>query len=244
MADRFEPGAVAFARDQSAEITPTRDGRSFTLWWQKPDFDPAHDTVFVSMHGHQGWAMKDFQVWHPKLQDRRYAFLGIQWWYGRSAESIGYAKPREIYGWIRDELEKRGIPKKHVIFTGFSMGSANSYAVTFLDRMQAEPYFAITISNAGYLEADYPPNRGFLDKRGGPTPFAGAHWILYCAEKDEQRPQTCENMVHTKETLEELGATVEKFIRDPSSGHGGFMKTQNHGPALDLADRIIADESR
>lgn len=241
LAERFEPAASGFAAKTGAEITPTRDGRSYTLWWQPSGFIPERDTVFVSLHGHGGWAQKDFEVWHPHLKGRGYAFLAIQWWYGRSMESIGYAKPREIYGWIREALEARGIPKRRVIFEGFSMGSASSYAVTFIDRRQPEPYFALTISNAGEMAEDFPPNRGFLDKRDGPMPFAGAHWILYCGEKDEQRKESCEKMQWTKDQLEERGATVDLFIRDPEGGHGGFMNPKVLEPALDLADRIVEE---
>lgn len=236
---RFEPEAFAYAEREGAKIIPTKDGRSFVLVWLPEGFDAKKDIVLVSTHGHQGWAPRDFQVWHKHIGPRRWAFIGIQWWYGRSAEPIGYAKPKDIYPWIVEALEERGVPRGHVIFTGFSMGGANSYAVTFLDRLKPDPYFGLTISNAGYLEEDYPPNKGFLDGRHGSTPFQGAHWILYCAEKDEQRPQSCENMERTKITLEKLGATVERFIRDPQNGHGGFMKDENNKPALDLAETIL-----
>lgn len=240
LSKQFEPDAYEYTVKNSAEISPVKDMQSFVVWWQPEQFNRKESTVFVSLHGHGGWATKDFSVWFPKLQNRGYAFLSIQWWYGRSMESIGYAKPREIYRWIREELERRGIPPGHVIFQGFSMGSANSYAITYLDRRQEIPYFAVTISNAGEMESDFPPNRGFLDKRDGPTPFAGARWILYCGERDQERPNSCEKMEWTKEQLEERGAAVDKFIRDPSGAHGGFMKPENCGQALDLADRIIA----
>lgn len=193
----------------------------------------------VSIHGHQGWATKDFQIWHKHLRRKGWGFIGIQWWYGRSAESVGYAKPKDIYPWIVEALEELGVPKGNVVFTGFSMGGANSYAVTFLDRQQETPYFGITISNAGAMEEDYPPNRPFLEKRTGPEPFKGANWILFCAEHDEQRPTSCEVMEWTDQQLKELGATVHKFIRNPVGGHGGFMKDDICDPTLDLAEKIV-----
>lgn len=244
LSEQEQPEAVRFAEGLGAKTLPFRDGRSFGLWWEPEGFDPARDTVFVSLHGHGGWAARDFQVWHPHLKDRGYAFLAIQWWYGRSMESVGYAKPRDIYDWIVEVLKDKGVPPGHVIFEGFSMGSANSYAVTFIDRRQETPYFAVTISSAGEMEADFPPNRGFLDERDGPSPFLGAHWILYCSEKDRSRPQSCEKMQWTKEQLEQRGATVDKFIRDPGGSHGGFMAPEVCGPALDLADRLVKNNGK
>ncbi len=235
-----QPGAYEFSRKMKAEFVPVQDGRTFFVWWAPEGFNPKTSTVFVSLHGHAGWAARDFEVWYPKLKDRGYGFLALQWWYGRSAESNGYAKPMDIYKWIREELERRGIPPGHVIFQGFSMGSANSYAVTYIDRRQKTPMFAVTISNAGEMEADFPPNRGFLDKRDGPRPFAGAHWIIYCAEHDNERANSCQKMEWTKQQLEERGAVVDQFIRDPQGGHGGFMQSRNYVTALDLADTLVA----
>ena len=156
-------------------------------------------------------------------------------------ESKGYGKPNDIYPWITDELEKRGIPRKHVIFEGFSMGSANSYAVTYLDHTQPEPYFAVTISNAGQLEDNFPPNRMFLEKRES-KPFTGVHWIIYCGDKDAQHG--CVPMSQTKQELESLGATIDEFIQDPEGDHGGFMHHSDMTDrALSAADRIIAAEA-
>ncbi len=242
LSKQFEPKSVEFAAQQGAQIIPTQDGRSFVLWWKPANFDPKQNTVLVSLHGHGGWVQKDFQIWFPRIKDRGYAFLAIQWWYGRSMESIGYAKPNDIYPWIKEALQAQGIPPGHVIFEGFSMGSANSYAVTYLDRLEPSPYFAVTISNAGAMEPDFPPNRAFLDQPEGAKPFEGVHWILFCAERDEQHPESCDHMEKTKVALVARGATIEQFIRDPQSGHGGFMKPTNHGPVLDLADQLVAKQ--
>ena len=244
MGQRFEPRALEYMKREGAEIIPTQDGRSFWVWWAPEGFDPKEDTVFVSLHGHQGWATKGFQVWHPRLKGRKLAFLGIQWWYGRSAEWNGYAKPRDIYPWIQEALAAKGIPPGHVIFEGFSMGGANSYAVAYFDKLQTTPYFAVIISNAGAMEADFPPNRPLLEQIGKSTPLAGAHWILYCSENDEQREKACEKMQWTYEQLKTLGATVEQFTRDPVGPHGGFMVPNISGPALDLAQKIVRESKR
>ena len=237
LSKRSQPQAYSYAMQQGAKIIPTKDGRSFVLVWLPPGFDAKKDPVFVSLHGHGGWAVKDFHVWHKHVAKKNLAFIGIQWWYGRSMESIGYAKPDDIYRWITESLEDLGVPRGRVIFEGFSMGSANSYAVTYLDRRQGTPYFGVTISNAGQLEDNFPPNKAFLDGRGGPKPFDGARWIIYCGEKDSQHG--CGPMRETKEELEGLGAVIDKFIQDPNGDHGGFMKDDQCEPALDLAKSIV-----
>ena len=74
-----EPGAYNYTVREGATIVPTSDGRSFIVWWQPDNFNPATDTVLVSLHGHGGWATKDFQVWHSHLKNRGYAFMAVQW---------------------------------------------------------------------------------------------------------------------------------------------------------------------
>lgn len=219
-----------------AQIIPVDNNRSFVVWYAPSDFDPKTDTVLVSLHGHGGWATKDFTVWKPLLDSRHYAYVGIQWWFGRSLESEGYYKPDMIYGLIRDELVAQGIPPGHVIFEAFSMGSANSYAVTAFDRWESSQYFAVTISNAGPYESDFPPNAKI------PTysekPFEGVHWILYCAGKDEEHG--CDKFSGTKTFLDSMGATIDLFIQDPTGGHGSFMiNPSNANKALDVADGLI-----
>ncbi len=240
LARKSDPRAFEFSQSL-ADITPTEDGRSFTVWWQPKYFDAGKDTVFVSLHGSAGWATKGFSIWQPRIEERGYAFLGIQWWFGSGGAAEDYASPRDIYGWITAELRKRGIPAKHVIFSGFSRGSANSYAVTYLDTLEDEPYFAVTIANAGAMEEGYPPNREFLEFTRDTQPFFGTHWILYCSENDEQRPGSCGQMQWTQSTLEDLGGHVEKFFRDPEGPHGGFMHPLYLDEALDVSDRLVSE---
>lgn len=241
LSEKQEPAAMKFVREKGGSFFPVSSGRSFVVWWAPEGFDAKRDPVLVSLHGHAGWAAKDFEVWYPYLKERKFAYLGIQWWFGRSMEIFGYAEPREIVRWAREALEQRGIPKKHAVLQGFSMGSANSYAVTFIDRRQTEPYFAVTISNAGQLEDDYPPNRGFLSGPQSDRPFAGARWILYCGEKDPQHG--CGPMKETREKLESLGAVIDAFIDDPQGDHGGFMRRKHAGYALDLSEKIMKEEN-
>lgn len=241
LAREWPDSAYAYAEKNGAQIEETSDGISFTAWWHPENFDPKTGIVLVSLPGHQGWATRDFSVWHKKkiLQQRGYAYLGIQWWYGRSTESVGYAKPDSMYRWIVEGLERHGIPKGHVIFTGFSRGGANVYPVTARDHSSGNDYFAVTIANAGAMEANYPPVREMFEGRYGKKPLAGTKWLLYCSLNDEQRERACEKMAQTKQWLEDFGAEVPLFIQDSVGQHGGFMAPSMHNQFLDLAEEIV-----
>ncbi len=240
LAQEKESGAWAYVQQQGASIEAVGPGTSFAVWWQPENFDPKTGIVFVSLHGHAGWATRDFEVWHKIMKQRGFAYAGIQWWYGRSMESEGYAKPDMIYRWIREVLEKHGAAPGRVIFLGFSMGSANSYPVAVRDRASGNPYFAVSIADAGPMEKDFPPVAEMFAGRFGTKPLEGSSWILYCSMKDQPN-HACGPMGQTKEWLEGFGARVPLFLQDPVGDHGGFMKAPNYSQALDLAEKIVND---
>lgn len=243
LAQTTQDASYAEAVAKGAEIVPVDQNRSFVVWWAPENFDVTTGTVVVALHGHGSWATRDFTVWYPELTQRQYAYLGIQWWFGRSLESDGYYKPDMIYGLIRDELEKRGVQPGNVIFQGFSMGSANSYAVSAFDKWEGPGYFGVNIANSGPYESDFPPNAKiptYAEK-----PFDGSHWILFCGEKDynESGPHAgffCDGMEATQTWLLSMGATVDLFIQDPTGDHGSFMMNKmNVNQALDLAATLL-----
>lgn len=242
LAQEQEGESWAYAQAQQAVIETAGPGTSFAVWWQPENFDPASGITFVSLHGHGGWATRDFSVWHKIIEKRGYAYLGIQWWYGRSMESEGYAKPDMIYRWITEVLEKHGVAEGRVIFLGFSMGSANSYPVTARDHASENPYFAVSIADAGPMEQDFPPVAEMFAGRFGEKPLQGTPWILYCSMND-QPAHGCGPMAKTKEWLEGFGAEVPLFIQDSKGGHGGFMQKPNYDQALDLAEKILKKET-
>ncbi len=168
-----------------------------------------------------------------------WAHLAVQWWYGRSAEAHGYARPNAIYPWMIEAFQKHGVEPGRVIFQGFSMGSAISYAMTFLDQQADKLYFAVTISNSGSMADDYPPNRPFLSGEAGEKPFLETHWILYCSEHDEEQKNACNRMEWGAQQIEKLAGVVELFIRDPRGPHGGFMRPENLKRAMDLAATFV-----
>lgn len=217
-------------------------GNTFGVWWQPEDFDAANDTVLVSLGGHAGWATRDFSVWYPHIAERGYGFLTLQWWLGRSLENAGYYEPEEMYAMIRQVLAEKGIPPGHVIFQGYSMGSARSYGITALDSVGGK-YFAVTISNSGVWEDDYPITADIIAGKYGAQPFAGIDWILYCAVNDEEHPDwnKCEKMDTTQTNIEKYGGKVDLYIKDETGSHGSFMvNSDNVRRALDVADDILS----
>lgn len=228
------------ATDAGAEVIEVDNNRSFVVWWQPEGFDPKTDTVVVSLGGHAGWATRDYVVWKDLLEERGYAFLSVQWWFGRSLESAGYYQPNVIYGLIRDTLRTKGVTPGNVIFQAYSMGSANSYAVTGFDRWEGDQFFAVTIANSGVYEADFPPNAKL------PTysdqPYANTNWILYCATHDEEHPSwnECQSMDKTQSQIEAWGGDVALYIKDSVGTHGSFMMNKaNANQALDVAETFL-----
>ncbi len=238
----------AFAETHGAEIISVDDNKSYAIWWQPEGFDPASDTVLVSLGGHGGWAVKDFALWYPEVNQRQYAFLGLQWWFGRSLESNGYYEPDQIYEIISAQLAEHNITSRNVIFQGFSMSSARSYAITLLDTLCGREKFGVTIANSGQWEDDYNSNKDVLEGTYGEAPYAGTHWILFCGDQDNNEfatayPHVCDGMTHTQDVLTKYGGTVDLFIKDPDGDHGSFMLNKaNRSTALNLADQILTQD--
>ncbi len=140
MARRMDAESLADLQNIGAVVEETSDRRSFVVWRASEHFDPSTGIVLVTLHGHQGWASRDTVVWDDEIRSRGWAQLAVQWWYGRSAEEHGCARPDDIYRWMVEALRDHRVDPGRVVFQGFSMGSAVSYAVTFLDRQAATSY--------------------------------------------------------------------------------------------------------
>lgn len=236
----------AFADQKGAEIIPVDNNMSYAVWWQPENFDASTGTVVVSLHGHGDYAIQDFKVWYPELAQRNVAYLGLQWWFGRSLENEGYYEPDRIYSLIAEQLEAKNITAGNVIFEGFSMGGARSYGVALYDKACGNNYFGVNIANSGPWEDGYPLYAEILTKQYGETPFEGTHWILFCGDQDEnefattQVTHVCDGMENTKQRLEDMGGTVNLFIQDPTGNHGSFMiNSDNVDEAMDEAEKIL-----
>ncbi|MDO8736162.1 MAG: hypothetical protein Q7K29_03665 [Thermoleophilia bacterium] len=235
------PERYDFAVAQGAQFVPTSDGRSFYVLWTPKDFASASlRPMIVTLHGHGSWALDEFYLWQPYAEQRGYGIIALQWWFGGGEAVSDYYAPDEISDIFEKELTNQKIEPGKALFHGFSRGSANSYVVTALDR-EGSRFFGLTISNSGGMVSNYPPNIEIINGRFGAAPFSGAHWVMYCGEKDQNPARDgCSAMQAARETVTGLGATVDLFIDDPAGGHGGFHRNPaNVNQALDVFDQLI-----
>jgi len=228
---------------KGAEIKNTSDNQSFTVWWQPAGWKPTNG-VIVGLHGHDNFATIEAALWQPYAEKHGYAILALQWWFGAGELASDYYRPDQMYPLITTLLAGKGVKPGTVLFTGFSRGSANSYAVAALDNnASGSKYFGLVLSNSGAAEGDYPPNQQIAGGAYGSKPFGGMRWAMYCGEKDPD-PTTsgCPGMLASKDWVLRYGATMLLFIDDPSGDHGGFMlNSSNVETALATYANVLAN---
>jgi len=235
------PERYDFAVAKGAQFVPTSDGRSFYVMWTPKDFESAaRRPMIITLHGHGSWALDEFYLWQPYAEQRGYGIIALQWWFGDGEAVSDYYQPDEIYAIFEKGLKDQRIEPGKALFHGFSRGSANSYAVTAIDR-QASRFFGLTISNSGGMVSNYPPNIDIINGKYGAVPFEGAHWVMYCGEKDTNPSRDgCVAMQAARDSVTGLGATVDLLIDDPARGHGGFhSEPANVNRALDVFEQLI-----
>lgn len=230
---------VKYALDNGAQIGLTPEGKSFYLLWYPEGTNPGEPLpMVVTMHGHDGWAFDDFNVWHTHLKERGYGFLAIQWWLGKGESINDYLLPNEIYRTIDDVLRRENVKPGTALLHGFSRGSANIYPVAVMDRSLQNNYFALFIANAGKANSGYPPIDEIDSGRFGARPLEGSHWVTFAGGKDTEPDRDgIPGMREAGEWIKRHGGTVDLAIEDPEGDHGGFhRRPQNCRAALDVFD--------
>ena len=214
----------AFLVGKGAEFRNTSDNQSFTVWWQPAGWTPSAG-VIVALHGHGAYASSEAALWLPHAEKHGHAVLALQWWFGGGEATSDYYSPDRMYPLLSTLLTGKGTRKGTALFTGFSRGSANSYAVAALDNaLGGSRLFGLVLSNAGTAATGYPPNQQIAAGAFGPTPFGGMKWAMYCGEKDpDPTINGCIGMRAAKDWVVRYGATMLLFIDDPTGDHGGFM---------------------
>lgn len=240
-ARQANPERYEFAVEQGAQFAPTPDGKSFYVLWTPPGFSKAQlRPMIITLHGHASWAFDEFFLWYPYAEQRGYGIMALQWWFGGGEAIHDYYLPQEMYPVFERVLLDLAIAPGTALLHGFSRGSANSYALTALDRQQRQ-FIGLTISNAGGLARDFAPNLDILNGRFGAMPFQGAHWVMYCGGQDPNPDRDgCQAMQAARDVVTGYGAIVDLFIQDPTGDHGGFQRNPaNVNQALDVFDRLI-----
>jgi len=218
-----------------AEVVPTQDGRSFFMVWEPQALKGKPHKWIVSLHGSNGFATKDLEIWNPFLKDRNLGIISLQWWFGGGEKTQDYYSPFDLYREIDLLMRRMGIKPGDAMLEGFSRGSANIYAVAALDRNKGQRYFSLFVANSGRASLDYPPTRAVDTGKFGDMPYKGSRWITSCGERDTNPDRDgCPGMRRTGEWLKKLGAEVAFAIEDSSEGHGAFHRNpRNVNRALD-----------
>ena len=232
------PQRYQFALDQGAQIAPTRDGKSFYVWWTPQNSSGA---VIATLHGHGSWAFDEFSLWHPFAALRGHAILALQWWFGGGEQPDDYYLPREMYPIFETILRQQKIQPGKALLHGFSRGEANIYALQGFDRDMRNNLFGLTIANAGMASPDFPPNLEITSSKFGADVYAGTHWVMYCGERDPNPNRDgCPAMRQTRDWVTKFGGTVDLLIEDKNGDHGGFHRNPaNVNAALDVFDRLV-----
>lgn len=226
-----------FALDHGARFVTAPDARAFYIIWYPPGASAAEPPPMIAtIHGHGSYAFDEFFLWQPYAQERGYGIIALQWWFGTGEKMEDYYLPHEVYEVFASAFTAEHIRPGTVLFHGFSRGSANSYGVTAIDNSLGQPYFALTISNAGKPGLDFPINGDIVNGKFGDQPFAGAHWVMVCGMHDPHPDRDgCDGMREARDWVIQYGATVDLLIEDPNGDHGAFhMNPDNVNAALDV----------
>ncbi len=236
-----------FALEHGARFVTTPDARAFYIVWYPPGADTAEPPpMIVTLHGHGSFAFDEFFLWQPYAEERGYGIIALQWWFGEGEKMEDYYLPHEIYEVFASAFTAEHVQPGTVLFHGFSRGSANSYGVTAIDTSLGQPYFALTVSNAGKAGTDFPINVDIANGKFGSQPFAGAHWVMVCGLHDPHPDRDgCPGMREARDWVTLFGGTVDLLIEDPTGDHGAFhMNPDNVNAALDVFAERLAQAAR
>ncbi len=176
-AQSSDPTRYTGAISKGASFAYTSDNRSFYGWWQPAKWTPSAG-VIVALHGTGGYATSELYLWLPYAETRGHAVLTLSWWFGSGDSTADYYTPSEMYPLLSGILKAKGVGSGQALFTGFSRGSANSYAVAALDYASTgQRHFGLVLSNAGGAAVDYPPNKEIRRFPAAFIPMVRKFWL-------------------------------------------------------------------
>jgi hypothetical protein len=197
------------------------------------------------MHGTEGSAERDYEVWKPFIVDTTYALATLNWWDGSGDQTSDYSTPETMIKQIHDFLTAQGYTAKDlIVYEGFSRGSANSYPIVAHDRASSSPMIDVAISSSGGAQPTYydMTTKTIATQASKPTIFKGVYWILACGGKDENPTRDgCEAMETSKKFVTAKGGNVLGVLSDPNGTHGALTtsKLDLVGQAFDLIDGVF-----
>lgn len=181
--------------------------------------------ILITLHGTEGSAERDYEIWKPLVKDKGYALAALNWWDGSGDKTSDYSNPQAINTQIHDFLRGQGYTERDVVvLEGFSRGSANTYPIAAYDRAGGNPLIDVVVSSSGGFQNDYfAVTTKAVDAKARGQIFSGLYWILSCGGRDKnQNRDGCGGMEKSQAVVANKGATVLGFLSDPNSGHGAL----------------------
>jgi hypothetical protein len=229
------PDAYRAARAVGARIAATPDGRSFYVQW--PPTGRGGRTI-VTFHGYLSTAFDGFGQWQAEAARQGYRLIAIHWRLGRTSHDS--YQPPAMLTQARILLRRAGVAPGQALVHGYSSAASRMYGLAALDRRAARPTFALYIGDAGGALRTFPMWRQVFGGPPAARPLRGSHWVLFCGGRDPDPNLTgCPIMRRTRTLVRARGGTVDRFIVDPRTSHGGFHQNPaNQRAALAVFARL------
>lgn len=197
--------------------------------------------IIITLHGTEGSAQTDYEVWRPFVEKTDFALAALNWWDGSGDSITDYSTPEKMNSYIHDFLSAQGYTKNDlVVFQGFSRGSANSFSIVAFDQASSNPLIKVAVSSSGSVEPGYfTSTTSAISNRINTTNiFSKVGWILACGGKDANPNRDgCPAMEQSKQFVTSEGATVLGLLQDANAGHGA-LTTSSLGLAGQMFDLI------
>ena len=228
---KTQPQAKQKAADSAATIDSpqkiaTKDGKQYFYYGAPAGQNNASPKkVLITLHGTEGSAEKDYEIWEPFIKETKFALASLNWWDGSGDKTTDYSTPESMSSQIQEFLSSQGYAQSDlVVFEGFSRGSANSYSVVANDRASTSPVIDVAVSSSGGVETSYYNlTTKAVSAQQQAKIFAGVYWILACGGKDPNLARDgCAAAETAKTFVSGKGATVLGILSDPNGGHGAL----------------------
>lgn len=190
--------------------------------------------ILIILHGTEGSAERDYEIWKPFVASTDYALASLNWWDGSGDTTADYSSPTDVNSQINDFLTSQGYTKNDiVVYEGFSRASANSFSVVALDRASSNPMIDFAVSSSGGVETNYfNSTTSSISTTAKAKIFSGVYWIMACGDLDENPARDgCQSAETASTFVTGKGATVLGILSDPNGGHGALTTSSLNLPA-------------
>jgi hypothetical protein len=207
--------------------------RTFFLCWVPDDFEDLDEKrVMVMLHGHKGNAYEQILSMQELAYREEFGLVAIQWGWPNEDYDDGryrYLSPQVVY----DELickimiflgDRYEIDKNLCAWNGFNISSTPCAVYARLDKQTGNHFFRLFIAVSGQISPKQAIMRDMLDGLCGSEPLEGCHFYLWAGKRDRNRADLMEE---SRETIEDLGGTVDRFAVGPE-GSAGFYQKEDH----------------